>query len=90
MIARDSLRDALSRHIVRVLENMGTAREAMAVDGCDQGVDLKAAADVGRDYYRRFLAPMSAANAAAAAFAAGVVVGRTARESEVTVEEVVR
>jgi hypothetical protein len=88
VIARDSLRDALSRHIVRVLEKMPAHRESMAVDGFDQGVDLKAAADVGRDYYRQFLAPMSASHAAAAAFAAGVVVGRTATESELTVEEV--
>jgi hypothetical protein len=90
MIARAELRDALSRHIVRVLAKMPVHRESMAVDGIDQGIDLKAAADVGRDYYRQFLAPMSASHAAAAAFAAGVVVGRTARESEVTVEEVVR
>jgi hypothetical protein len=84
VIGPAQLETALSQHLARTVVNTQTGANAMAVDGVDQGVDLQYAAALG---YRYFLyltgpAPMAAGDAAAAAFAAGVIVGRTAREEE--------
>jgi hypothetical protein len=87
MIGLRDLEDALSRHLARTITNMAAGQNAMAVDGADQGVDLKAAAALGARYHENYLAGMGPGDAAAAAFAAGVITGLTAVESEVRAEE---
>ena len=89
MIGLAEIETALSRHLARTITNSQTGRNAMAVDGAEQGIDLQAAAAIGLRYYLYLTAPgpMEAEDAAAAAFAAGVVVGRTAVDSVPVAEE---
>jgi hypothetical protein len=87
MIRLADLELALSRHLARTVTNLQTGRNAMAVDGVDHGVDLEAAAALGVRYHENYLSGMGPGDAAAAAFAAGVITGLTAVESEVRAEE---
>lgn len=82
MIREPELEVALSRHIARTLTNQ-PGPNAMAIDLFDAGVCPDGVVKTGYRYADfALLDQMSPRDAAAAGFAAGVAVGRTAREEE--------